>query len=157
MKTFLLAALSLLSLNTQAQDKVVVVSTSGVETAYNIDEVQRLDFSGDALNVVATDATSTTYAFDEVQKIVFQSTATSISATPLATAARLTLTITADGSRLTVNGWDSAQTAALSIYATNGARVMHQSQWNGQGVDIAQLAHGIYVVKAGNHTAKFRK
>lgn len=154
---FLLAALATLGIGAQAQDKVVVVDKNGAETAYNIDDVKRITFSDDALQVVQTDENGTTYAFDDVQKIVFQTGSTGISTAETTPQTRLTLTISSDGTRLTVNGWNSDEQAQLAVYATNGTRVLHQPAWNGQSVDISQLAHGIYVLQAGQHTAKFRK
>lgn len=155
-KTLLLALMALTAMSSQADDKVVVVTSDG-QTAYNIDEVKRIDFADDQLNVVKTDGEGTTYAFDNVKKLVFTQDASAIEAATTSTAARLTLTISPDGTMLTVNGWNPTETATLTIYGVSGTQLLAQRHWNGQPTSIAQLPHGIYVVKAGRCTAKFRK
>lgn len=155
-KLLLVATAAMLATSALADDEVIVVTTTG-EKAYAIDQVQRIDFTGDALNVVLVDGDGTTYAFDEVQKIVFSAVATAITKPTALTQERLTLTISADGSWLRVNGWNTDQTATLQLYATSGATVAQQAQWNGESVDISALPHGVYILKIGSHTAKFRK
>lgn len=152
----MLMAAAMLALGAHADDKVHVV-TKTADNAFATDEVQRIDFAGDALNVVSTDGTSTTYAFDEVVKITFEDESTAIQAVTAPQKARLTFTIANDGSTLTVNGWDTAAQTSLQLYSVSGANVATQPGWNGQTVDISQLPHGVYVLKVGNRTAKFRK
>ena len=152
----LLAPLLALSMAAQAGDKVTVVTTTGAK-AYDISTVERINVGGDALSVVCSDGNSTTYAFDEVTRIVISGDATAISEVSADDNAQLTLSVAADGTWMRVNGWDNTQTTALSIFTTNGQTALCLDSWHGGVVDIAALPHGIYVVKAGQHTAKFRK
>lgn len=155
-RTTALAPLLALTLAAQADDKVTVVTTQG-ETSYDISSVARIDLGDTELKVVSADGTGTTYAFSEVTKIVISSDATGITAPSSADAERLTLTVSQDGTQMRINGWDAFQTAALTVYGTDGQSVLRLDSWSGETVDIASLPHGIYVVKAGTHTAKFRK
>ena len=44
------------------------------------------------------------------------------------------------------------------LYEIKGGRsVLHREAWHGETVSISALAKGVYVVKAGEHTAKFKK
>lgn len=156
-RTLALAPLFALCIGAHADDKVTVVTTQGEKT-YAMDNVERIDLSDDkSVKVVCVDGNGTTYAFDEVLKIVISADESAISTPETAVASRLTLTVSTDGNRLTVNGWDSNETVALDVYSMAGSSMLHEQTWNGQSVDISALAHGVYVVKAGTHTAKFRK
>ena len=52
---------------------------------------------------------------------------------------------------------DSNIAAPLYVYDAGGRSVLHCEAWRGETVSISALAKGVYVVKAGEHTAKFRK
>ena len=156
MNRMLVAPLLALGMAAQAGDKVTVVTAAGAK-AYDMDAVERIEVGGDALSVVCSDGNSTTYAFDEVARIVISGDATAIGETMADTAAQLTLSVPADGTWMKVNGWDGTQTAALAVCGTDGKAALRIDAWSGETVDIARLPHGIYVVKAGTHTAKFRK
>ena len=69
----------------------------------------------------------------------------------------LTLTVSTDGAEMSFNGWDSNIAAPLYVYDAGGKSVLHREAWRGETVSISALAKGVYVVKAGEHTAKFRK
>ena len=58
---------------------------------------------------------------------------------------------------MSFNGWDSNIAAPLYVYEAGGRSVLHRETWRGETVSISALAKGVYVVKAGEHTAKFRK
>ena len=52
---------------------------------------------------------------------------------------------------------DSNIAAPLYVYDAGGRSVLHREAWRGETVSISALAKGVYVVKAGEHSAKFRK
>ena len=52
---------------------------------------------------------------------------------------------------------DSNIAAPLYVYDAGGRSVLHCEAWRGETVSISALAKGVYVVKADEHTAKFRK
>lgn len=147
---------AMLSLSAQADDKVVIVTTTG-QQAYNTDDVDRITLTDDALRVLTVDGNGTTYAFDEVVKIVLSSSATGIDTPEAQQEGRLTLTVSPDGTRLTVNGWTAGEQATVSIYSAGGALIQRHTAWTGQPVDISTLTEGVYIIHAGTHTAKFRK
>ncbi len=57
---------------------------------------------------------------------------------------------------MSVRGWQGDK-AAVSIYALNGQRVLGLTGWNGSDIDISGLSQGVYVIKVGDKSAKFRK
>lgn len=151
-----LASLLALSLGSWADDRVKVVTKQGTQT-YSMDKLTRIDINDDALKVVATNGGNTTYAFDDVQTIVIALETTAVNSATADSATPMTLTVSADGTQMSFDGWDASQQAKLAIYDTTGCAVMQQATWHGETLDISQLAHGVYVVKAGTHTAKFKK
>ena len=58
---------------------------------------------------------------------------------------------------MSFNGWDSNIAAPLYVYDASGRSVLHREAWRGESANISALAKGVYVVKAGEHSAKFRK
>lgn len=154
-KSITLATLLALSLNISADDKVIVVTSNG-EKAYAIDKLARIEI-GDDLVVVDTSDKGTTYAFDEVQKIVVSLDATSVADVNAGNAQQLTLTVAADGTLITVNGWNDGETATMDVYDTGGRSVLHKASWKGEPTDVSALPHGVYVLRVGTHSAKFRK
>ena len=58
---------------------------------------------------------------------------------------------------MSFNGWDSNIAAPLYVYDAGGRSILHREAWRGETVSISALAKGVYVVKAGGHSAKFRK
>lgn len=150
-----LAALLSLTLGSQADDKVAVVTKKG-KTTYAIENVARIAIGND-LSVVTSDGKTTTYAFDDVQRIVIGDDATAISSVAQDGSATLTLAVASDGSSMTVGGWQEGQTATLELFDVAGRAVMRQAAWHGETVDISSLPSGVYVLHIGSHTAKFRK
>lgn len=154
-KTMAVGALLAIAATAHAGDNVVVVTAKG-QKAFDADKV-RIDLTDTGISVVGTSALGTTYAFDDVKMIMLQLNAASVQNVAANDNAQLTLTVAADGSEMRVNGWDAAQTVALNVFDTAGRAVLHQSGWNGQAVSIQSLPHGVYVLKVGTRTAKFRK
>ena len=154
-RTMALAALLSLTLGSQADDKVAVVTKKG-KTTYAIENVARIAIGND-LSVVTSDGKTTTYAFDDVQRIVIGDDATAISSVAQDGSATLTLAVASDGSSMTVGGWQEGQTATLELFDVAGRAVMRQAAWHGETVDISSLPSGVYVLHIGSHTAKFRK
>ncbi len=151
------AVLSTFCLAASADNKVVVVTKQGSQT-YDINNVDRIDISGTALKVVATDGKGTTYAFDNVLKIMLTDSTDGLDNTNTETSSKsLTLTVFADGNTMHVNGWNNSVSASLDIYDLNGKKFVHINEWKGQDTDISHLAEGIYILKIGSNTAKFKK
>lgn len=151
-----LACLSAVCLSATAGDKVVIVNDNA-EKGYAVSYIDRININGDGIEVVGTDNGATTYAFDAGLKILLVRDATAIDATAGAQDnVPLTLTVSADGSRLTVGGWAGGTPAGLSVYDASGASVLHCGQWTGGAVDVSALPGGVYLMRLGGHTAKFR-
>ena len=155
-RTMALASMLLLALGSQADDKVVVVTQNG-QTAYTMDNVARINVGSDDLAVVTSDGKSTTYAFDDVQRIVIGDDATAIGSVHNDASDGLTLTVASDGSSMTVGGWHEDQTATLELFDVAGHALARQAAWHGEAVNISSLPSGVYVLRIGSHTAKFRK
>ena len=156
MRTRIIAILALLAtaLGTHADDVVTVVTQNG-QKSYDMNKLARIELGEDDLVVVGSDEKGTTYAFDKVQKILISLNTTALND---ATAdSKLTLTVSTDGAEMSFNGWDSNIAAPLYVYDAGGRSVLHREAWRGETVSISALAKGVYVVKAGGHSAKFRK
>lgn len=156
MRTRIIAILALLAtaLGTHADDVVTVVTQNG-QKSYDMDKLARIELGEDDLVVVGSDEKGTTYAFDKVQMILISLNTTALN--DATTDSKPTLTVSADGTDMSVNGWDSNIAAPLYVYDAGGRSVLHREAWRGETVSISALAKGVYVVKAGEHTAKFRK
>ena len=156
MRTRIIATIALLvtALGANADDVVTVVTQNG-QKSYSMDKLSRIQLNEDNLMVVDSNEKGTTYAFDDVQRILISLDATAVND---ATAdGKLTLTVSTDGTEMCVDGWDSSQMASLRVYDASGRSVMNSERWQGETIDISSLPQGVYVVKAGTHTAKFRK
>lgn len=155
-----MAALLPLGAQAQSADSLYVVVNEGYEEDYPLTDVRRIDFTADGLSVVLkSDEAGTTYQFSEVKRICFTSTAPkepdAINAVR-SKAAAMSLFVARDGSYVGVNGWDG-KPANVDIYSTAGASVLSQHSWNGGNIDTSALPHGVYIIKVGDKTAKFRK
>ncbi|MBR1725082.1 MAG: T9SS type A sorting domain-containing protein [Muribaculaceae bacterium] len=137
-----------------AQDHVQVV-TSGSEFNYGLDDVQRIEFTQEGINVVRSDDMGDLYLFsDNLERIVLHPTIeTSVQTVKTEP---MTLFVARDGSHVSVRGWQGDK-AAVSIYALNGQRVLGLTGWTGGDIDISGLPQGVYVIKVGDKSAKFRK
>ena len=161
MRTRIIAILALLvtALGTHADDVVTVVTQNG-QKWYDMNKLARIELGEDDLVVVGSDEKGTTYAFDKVQKILISLNTTALNDATADSKPTLTLTVStdgADGAEMSFNGWDSNIAAPLYVYDAGGRSVLHCEAWRGETVSISALAKGVYVVKAGGHTAKFRK
>lgn len=158
MRTRIIAILALLAttLGTHADDVVTVVTQNG-QKSYSMDKLVRIELGEDNLVVVGSDEKGTTYAFDKVQKILISLNTTALNDATADSKPTLTLTVSTDGAEMSFNGWDSNIAAPLYVYDAGGRSVLHRETWRGETIDISALAKGVYVVKAGEHTAKFRK
>lgn len=152
-----LSMLAALPMAAQDDKDLVVETKAGTSQTFNISGIQRLDFSNQGVTVVSKDKDGTTFAFDDIKKITFVSAANGISQIKTEGATGQTIFISNDGNSLTVKGWNPAQYADVSVFSVGGARVLEAKGWNGQTVNISALPSGVYVVRVGNKTGKFRK
>lgn len=137
---------------------VVRVVAGGVNKDYHTQNVAKIEFAEDGINVIRTNDTGDTYLFsDEVEKIQFHpENPSAITTVKTGDAEAMTLFVARDGSYVSVRGWKGDK-AQVSIYAINGQRVLANGNWTGGDIDVSSLAHGIYVIKVGDKSAKFRK
>lgn len=158
MRTRIIAIATLLvtALGAHADDVVTVVTQDG-QKSYSMDKLARIQLNEDDLTVVDSNEKGTTYAFDKVQKILISLSSTSLNDATADSEPSLTLTVSKDGTEMYVGGWDSNHVAQLYVYDASGRSVIHSERWHGEKVDISTLPQGVYVLKAGTHTAKFRK
>ncbi len=137
-----------------AQDHVQVV-VGGEQLNYALDNVSRIEFVQEGINVVQSDEQGDTYLFaDNLERIVFHPTIQ----TGIATVKdeQMTLFVARDGSHVSIRGYNGEK-ALVSIYAINGQRVLGLNNWTGGDIDISGLSQGIYVIKVGDKSAKFKK
>jgi len=58
---------------------------------------------------------------------------------------------------MTVGGWQQGETATLELFDVAGHTLTQRAAWHWESVDISSLPSGVYVLRIGSHTAKFRK
>lgn len=137
-----------------AQDYVQVVA-GGLQLNYELEKLSRIEFAQDGINVVASDETGDLYLFDDnLEKIVFHPTKETSVAT--ITDKQMTLFVARDGSHVAIRGYEGGKTT-VDIYALTGQRMLTLRDWNGNDIDVSGLTQGVYVIKVGNKSAKFRK
>ena len=52
---------------------------------------------------------------------------------------------------------EGAEQGRVEVFALNGTQCLAVAQWSGQPVDVSALPKGIYVLKVGNASFKFKK
>ena len=127
---------------------------------YWADQISRIEFGETGITVVKSDQRGDTYLFDTLEKIVFDRKSSLPGPNAIggvvAEKQPMTLFVARDGSVVSVRGWQGEQ-AEVSIYAASGAKLVDLKQWRGADINVGQLPHGVYVIKVGDKSAKFRK
>lgn len=156
--TMLLFSMTAILPMTAQSDKSMVVETKNSGTQqFNLSDIRRLDFSNEGVSVVSVDKDGATFAFDDIKKITFGSATNGISQIKTEGAPGQSIFISSDGNDLTIKGWNPSVYADLSIFTVGGAQLLNEERWNGQPVNISSLPKGVYVVRVGKRTGKFRK
>lgn len=159
--TLMLTFAALLPLGAAAQtpDSLYVVS-AGRETPSALDDVRRVDVDSDGISVVLkSDDKGTTYAFADLQTIRFTPSGlpqTTAIAAVKTNGERMSLFVARDGSYVSVNGLNG-KSADATIYNIAGAECRRIGSYNGGNISTSDLPHGVYIIKVGGNTAKFRK
>lgn len=153
MKKVLLILMAVSAFCTAVADDKVQVILSDRAMTYNVDDVLRIGFEELGVTVYLTEEGGDTYLFGDLDKILFHPTNTAVQQV---VENQMKLFVARDGSFVSVRGWDGKQ-ADVSIYSVNGQRVFSAKQWQGTDIDVSGLAHGVYVIKVGDKSAKFRK
>lgn len=58
---------------------------------------------------------------------------------------------------LSVEGYDSASSARLSVFSIAGREVISVRAWKGEDVDVSSLPQGVYILRINQSTLKFVK
>ena len=141
----------------QHVNSMVVAGSTGEKT-FALSDIKRISLNSDAMTIVSRAADSQTFAFTDVRKVFFTAATTGIGQLSKTTApAPTALRLSADGTTLSVEGWDKTRRTTVDIFTVNGVKVSTFANWNGADIDIATLAHGVYIVRIGDKAAKFNK
>ncbi len=137
-----------------AQDEITLNLSSG-KKSYRIDDVKNLTFDGATLKVNKQDSESDTYSFSDIVNITFDAS-TGVDNLKIADG-KLTVSVAPGSDIIRIGGYDAKERYDVSVYSLSGEKVYGISNWKGEGVNIASLAKGVYVLKINSTTLKFRK
>ena len=154
----LLAVLIACPLYADDADKILIDAGSKSKL-YAVSDIRRIEFNESDICVVETTENGTVYAFEEIRKIVFNPSETDAIESVAMSSQRenISLFVSSDGNSITVRGWDSTRTVSAELYNVSGKRLLSQKRWSGESISISNLPTGVYIIKVGKHTAKFRK
>ena len=153
-KTFMALALTLLPFGmASAQVRMLVVPKDGTAPkSFNLDDIRRIDFLGEANTfsiACATDRWS--YEFDKVRCLKFDGLVNDIAT---ATKKESDITISYKEGRIFVSGMGDAVTHAV-IFDLNGCSRLSLPHYDGQPIDVSALPKGAYILRLGDKAFKF--
>ncbi|MBP3763285.1 MAG: T9SS type A sorting domain-containing protein [Bacteroidales bacterium] len=158
MKTIRALTLLLLMLSAMGtaagQTVVTVVPHSGAAEQVTLEDGGEIVFSSDHMLVYdGQNASPRSYAMADVRSVRFSGPVRITQADACPT---LSLSPNPAADRLTVSGCGPGD-QPLRIYSLDGATALAATCRDGEAVDISALPHGLYLVRAGQGTAKLIK
>jgi len=153
-KRFLICALlctALLPL--RAQVVVTVLTNDGEEHPITLSSSGELQISDESLTVVASSDDTYSYSLDEVSKVLF---AGQVSIREVEAGPAISAYPNPAGSYFVLQGVDEGQ-HQLTVYGSNGSKVLSTLYQAGQQVDISELPQGLYLVRVDNSVTKLIK
>ena len=161
LKNFLMLLLAVLVVSPTYADDVdkILIDAGSNSKLYAVSDIRRIEFNERDICVVETTENGTVFAFEEIRKIVFNpSEADAIESVAMPSQRdNISLFVSSDGNSITVRGWDYARTASMELYSVSGERLVSQKQWSGETISVSNLPPGVYIIKIGKQSAKFRK
>lgn len=118
--------------------------------------IDKVTFSGTGFTILLNDQSTENFTYGNVKKITFTVPAGNVE-TQLVEASELLVSPNPVGATLNVKGFNATEPAQLAIYSVAGGEVLRVNGWNGESIDVAHLAAGIYILKINNQTIKFIK
>jgi len=141
----------------RAEQQLYIVTTDATEPqAVSLADIRKMTFDDGQLVVTLTDREPLTLPLATLQKLNFTTadiTAIRAQQSPNAKALRLTIH---DG-RLHASGWDASRRAALTVYSTDGRRLLTVAGWQGEDIDLSQLPRAVYIIGIDSQTAKIAR
>ena len=156
MKKLLLSTLALAGcMAASAQDQPTMSIDFGDGHVYDTEimSLQKITFEDGHMILHNTDESAAEFAVGDVQKIIFKGVETSIKNTVATPESQLAFAF--DGQNIRVSGLDKR--AGATVCSTSGTVVARQTVENGQSINVAQLAKGVYVLSVNGKTFKFAK
>lgn len=134
-----------------ANGESIVISENATELGkVDLSEINRISFTEEALSVDKKDGTNERYSYKATVSFIDNSTDGIGKAEAVANNVR----VHARENLIYIEG---AEQGRIEVYALNGTQCLAVAQWNGQPVDVSALPKGIYVLKVGNASFKFKK
>jgi hypothetical protein len=130
----------------------LMVDYSSVEQSHPLSTLQKLTFSDGKMNVINADGTSSSYSLSTLEKLYFSATATAIAST--ASQAK-GISYSPAEQCIVAAGLAGTQ---LKVYTAGGSIAKQAGLTSdSQHVSVADLPHGIYIVKVSSQTIKIAK
>lgn len=137
--------------------KMHIEQNDGTLSDYTVTENLTIKFSGTPISFVGMESQANMFdiPLSTIKRIYFNDPAgiENLTATPAET---LRLACNPVGSTLELVGNITAP-GELSVWSTDGRRVVAVANWSGQTVDVSALFPGIYIVTINNTAIKFIK
>lgn len=138
----------------QQGDNVVVNTVSG-KKVYQTESVSKMTFKGGKLTVEQKGAAADVYDMADVTNVTFD--LTSGIGKVKADGGRLTISSAPGSHVIHVDGYDGSRQYAVAVYSASGTVALRIDRWTGAPIDVGTLPSGVYILKIGESTIKFRK
>ena len=138
-----------------SQATVTVVGNDGNSRQFAVDETGEIFFGIDYMSILPSSAASemTTIQMDDVSKVLFDG---QVNIVDVSEAPTLTLTPNPAAASFALHGLGD-EPQLVTVYSMSGAQVLQGRYGDGEQIDIASLAKGIYMVRAGMSIVKLIK
>lgn len=134
-----------------ANGESIVISENATELGkVDLSEVHRISFTEEALSVDKKDGTNERYSYKATVSFIDNSTDGIGKAEAVANNVR----VYARENLIYIEG---AEQGRVEVFALNGTQCLAVAQWSGQPVDVSALPKGVYVLKVGDASFKFKK
>lgn len=152
----LLSGLLLMPSAVQADDVTMVVEPQGDAASWEValSQISTMKLTPQSISVEGETTTLKTFELASIKRITFKGLSTGIS---LAESTSSAVAIERQGGYLYVKGADAALGSGAQIYAVDGRRVATFRPSQGEGINLATLPAGVYVLKVGMQSFKFTK
>ena len=147
-KLLTLLILMVATLSVSAQH-IIVIKTDNAVQSVDLQKFRRMTFAGAFVNIMQTDGTVTSTKMSDIARIYFGDN-TGINNVDFNGGKDLVSYISSD--EIAVNCEAGEEIAIYNVSGTMLAKEIQSSE--GGSISIANLPKGIYIVKAGNRTAK---
>lgn len=135
---------------TTTTERMVISENGTVKDRPMLDSINRITFAEDGLMVNKVDGKNEKYGYQAVITFI-EDDPNSIGATQ---ATQGNIHVYARENLIYIEGMSQGR---VGVFALNGAQCVSAPHWKGTPIDISALPKGVYVLKVGDASFKFKK